>query len=1426
MRHIYLLILAILCLAVNPLQAQVSLTTPSGTYEQHFDGLASTGTVDFTTLPLGWLLRETGTGANTTYTADNGGLNSGNSYSYGATGQTERALGGLLSGSVTPTFGVSFTNNTGATITSLTITYTGEQWRCGATARVDRLDFQYSLNATDLATGAWTDVDQLDFASPNTAATGALNGNLGTNQTAITFTISGLTIPAGSTFFLRWNDFNATGADDGLAVDDFSLTWATGTTPGTTVSVAAGANAAEPSTDGSFTISLSSASATDITVTYNFTGTATQNADYNDPGAGDVVIPAGQLSVVVPIEVIDDALAEATETITINLTGATAPYTISNASASINLTSEDISTVNFTGNYFVNFNTLAASGTSAAVPTGWAFVETGSNADGLYAAGNGSSGTGNTYSFGTGTDPDRAFGLQRSGSLIPVMGALFTNNTGTTLTSLSITYVGEQWRLGTENRNDRLDFQFSSGTGSITGGTWTDIDGLDFIAPNSTGVGAYDGNAPANRRTINYIINGLSIPNGSIFGVRWQDFDVTGAEDGLAVDSFTISLGCTPPTNQATALNLTPALQSIAGSFTPAAAGTTPADDYLVLISTSPTLTELPVSGTTYAIDDVIGNATVVSIGNSTTFTASGLTPSTTYFIFVFSVSSATKCYNVLTPLTGNAATAQPPACIAPTTQASAFSANNITGTSADLSWTRGNGDNILVIARSGEPVNATVYNSIAYPAGTEIGSGNFVIYNGPAASFAYTGLAQNTTYHLALYEYSNTSTCYRTPALTGNFTTLCTNPVNVSALAATAGNAQAAINWTLPSAGCFDEIIVVASTASIAGTGDTYPSPANPAYTGGEQVVYRGTGTTVNVTGLTNGTLYYFKVFTRKGTSYSNGVQVTVIPFDPSSGYLYLYGNLHAHSSYSDGNQDDETKTPIDDFTFARDALCMDFLGISEHNHAGAGMSYPTFAQGYNEANTINGVTGPNGNSLVTLYGMEWGVISGGGHVLVYGFDDKLVGWEPGNFDIFVAKNDYAALWNAVNARSGAFATLAHPNSGDYSNLASGYNAIADAAIVGQAVESGPASSTSTTYNDFPSSLSFLSYYRTMLSRGYRLAPQMDQDNHKMTFGTSNSNRMVVLSPAKSREALMESIRSMRYYASQDCNMRIDFKNGGTHPMGSQVSSAGVPQLSMVVTDLDGEAVTTIQLWGGEVGGSVPATPVKTYTTSSFTFSASDIENIQPNNTTWYYYAIVTQEDGNRAVTSAIWYTRNDMTLPVTLTTFRAKYDESSNKVNLTWTTAQESNSKEFIVERSNDGVNFTAIGNVKAAGNSNRPINYTFADAQPFAGNNYYRLQQIDFDGRRATTGIVKVTIGQNFYLTYGPNPATESLTINIQNNHAPLLIQLTDLNGRLLQQRNLPAANNQTVRLPVNNLAKGVYLLKIAGSDMTKTEKIIVK
>ena len=230
--------------SASPARAAGSIMLTAAAYTQNFDTLASAGAAN-TLLPTGWDFTESGTSANTTYAAGTGSNNVGNTYSFGPA-SSERAFGTLQSGSLIPIIGASFTNNTAATITDLAIAYTGEQWRIGntAAARDDRLDFQISTNAISLTNGVWTDRDSLDFTNPikTAAAVGELEGNAAANYTAISATISGLNIPNGATFWIRWADFNAAGSDDSLAVDDFSLT------PAANNTAPSGSGAANPST--------------------------------------------------------------------------------------------------------------------------------------------------------------------------------------------------------------------------------------------------------------------------------------------------------------------------------------------------------------------------------------------------------------------------------------------------------------------------------------------------------------------------------------------------------------------------------------------------------------------------------------------------------------------------------------------------------------------------------------------------------------------------------------------------------------------------------------------------------------------------------------------------------------------------------------------------------------------------------------------------------------------------------------------------------------------------------------------------------------------------------------------------------------------------------------------------------------------------
>jgi predicted extracellular nuclease len=315
-----------------------SLTTLGTAFTENFDSL-----LDGSELPMGWGFSEAGANANAVYSVGTGSGNAGDTYSFGASGSTDRAFGTLLSGSNAPTIGAQFTNSTGATIGSLQIAYTGEQWRLGATGRTDRLDFQISFDATSLTTGTWMNIDSLDFSSPVTAGTvGALNGNSAANRTAISATYDILQgIPAGATFWIRWVDFNAAGSDDGLAIDDFSIT-AIGqqANPGTFSVASASASEAQGFVD--LLVTRTGGSSGAATVSYTLAGiTATAGTDFNAT-AGTISFADGETQRAIRVAVTNDTLFEGDETFQVTLTGTTAG-SIGTATATGTIINDDAS---------------------------------------------------------------------------------------------------------------------------------------------------------------------------------------------------------------------------------------------------------------------------------------------------------------------------------------------------------------------------------------------------------------------------------------------------------------------------------------------------------------------------------------------------------------------------------------------------------------------------------------------------------------------------------------------------------------------------------------------------------------------------------------------------------------------------------------------------------------------------------------------------------------------------------------------------------------------------------------------------------------------------------------------------------------------------------------------------------------------------
>ena len=170
---------------------------------------------------------------------DDGGSNAGTNYNYGTTGDGDRALGSLSSANAAGSNRVTevrFINNTGLTITNLTIHYDGEEWRDGGNSAANQLTMHFSLDGSTFASmGAG-----FTFTAPVNVSTAPTDGNLAANRVANIGGDFATSIDNGVTFCMRWVDIDDAGSDDGLAIDNFTMTYGVIPEPSTFTLIASG----------------------------------------------------------------------------------------------------------------------------------------------------------------------------------------------------------------------------------------------------------------------------------------------------------------------------------------------------------------------------------------------------------------------------------------------------------------------------------------------------------------------------------------------------------------------------------------------------------------------------------------------------------------------------------------------------------------------------------------------------------------------------------------------------------------------------------------------------------------------------------------------------------------------------------------------------------------------------------------------------------------------------------------------------------------------------------------------------------------------------------------------------------------------------------------------------------------------------------
>lgn len=551
--------------------------------------------------------------------------------------------------------------------------------------------------------------------------------------------------------------------------------------------------------------------------------------------------------------------------------------------------------------YTQNFDGLPATGAPTATnpnPADW--LRYGGNGVTL-TVGSGTSGTGGFYSAGTGTSTDRAMGLLRSDNATPLyVGAKFVNNTGSTIVSAAVSYKCEQWRRGNTNSGlkDTLLVDYATGTDSVHQGTWINAPTLTGSSTNSgTTAQALDGNVVFS--VVSGNITGMAIPNGATFWIRFRDFNVfPGSDDLLAIDSFRVAFttgtvaSCTEPANSVTNVVATAtSTTSISGSFT----GTT-ADGYLVLLDSNATVPTIS-DASTYAVNDVVGTATVIGNGTGTSFSRSGLVPNTIYKVHVFPYNN-TSCLNgpnYKTSSPGNdTAKTLVDVCPEPTAKPTNLVFKLVDNTNINGKFNKAvpapNGGYVVVYSTSSNV--AYPLDSTNYSIGDSIKYTSFkskVAYVGTDSNFSISGLVAGTRYYIAVVPFNSCpygpnylrTTPLRADTITSGGIPACVEPDTITGITVTGTTDNSITASFTPHSGGADGYLVVyrKSSSFLVGVDDatTYTvgqllTQTSGAFTDSSYVGYIGTNTSFTLTGLTAGTTYYFAVFPFNNTGCSGG--------------------------------------------------------------------------------------------------------------------------------------------------------------------------------------------------------------------------------------------------------------------------------------------------------------------------------------------------------------------------------------------------------------------------------------------------------------------------------------------------------------------------------------------------------------------------
>ena len=809
---------------------------------------------------------------------------------------------------------------------------------------------------------------------------------------------------------------------------------------------------------------------------------------------------------------------------------------------------------------------------------------------------------------------------------------------------------------------------------------------------------------------------------------------------------------------------------------------------------------------------------------SGTSVTVTGLNPNVVYHVAGFERNGSLG-YVYLTP----AGTASQQTVGDPTLPPSNLSYSSIEGNSMRLLWTNGNGSRRLVIAKKGSAVSSLPVDGTSYIAdddfgqGMELAAGEFVVYDGSSTNFIVRNLEHSSTYHFRVFEYngSGVNSFYLTDSFASGSQATPSPPSTAASDIVFSDLSPISVRLSVSPGNGNGRIIIVKKDVAVdVAPVDYQAHTSNPSFGAlgseigatGNYVVYRFTGTSVNVTNLEAGFVYHFAIFEYNGSfvpvyGTASTVGSVLIPFLPTiqaTNMSFLnVGATEMRSIWTNGNG--ARRIVLAKKNAPVDTEPVDGIDYTASSVFGAG----------DELGTGNFIVYNNASNSVTLTGLE---VNSTYHFAVFecaGTGSNATYLKPGlvSSQKTVAKPDISSSSVTISNLTASSATISWTNGNGSNRLL----------IASESAVPNTMPVDGTNYD----ASSFFGNAQTAIGNGFAIYKGSGTSTTISNLQEGTTYHIAVyeyngtiISPAYIDIAGTGSLTTSGAPLIQTNNLA----SGGLSSSSVQLSWTNGSGQKRIIIAKEATAVDVIPIDGLDYlanAGFGSGTELGTgnfvvYTGSDNTALISGLTAEQT-----YHFAIF---EYNFSGTATRYLQANPATLQVTAAPLPVELSYFTGKavqdgILLEWQTATELNNDYFELQYSDNGRDFSVLDKIKGRGTSFEPQNYAYLQENVQNGIYYYRLQQFDFDAESEFSNIIIVRKDNGKVgLTLYPNPVYKQLTIKLNKAFSsPKTAYISNYAGRVVQKITIPNGHSRYV-FETKNLPVGIYQLRLEGESLS--------